>query len=284
MMGHLSEDISARSFDRITSSGSTLRAIHDRDLIDLSTQHRIPVHTVFVECLSLGITPLRYLRNQPSISLTDQLILARSVVAVVGCGGLGGHVIESLTRLGLGRLLIFDPDRFDETNLNRQIFCDGDNVGNFKVDVAARRCGTINPAVTVVPTARAVRGPEDGDLFTGCDVMVDALDNGRDRLGLAALARERNLPLVHGAVSGFEGRFMIIRPGSTAMETLYAPENSEATDPAEVLLGTPMPTPAVIAGFQVMAVLTILLKRSSSKDGPMVHADLMAPSLNSFTL
>ena len=52
--------------------------------------------------LALGLLPSRYQRNRNCISLRDQLTLFRSRVAVIGCGGFGGYVIEELARLGVG--------------------------------------------------------------------------------------------------------------------------------------------------------------------------------------
>ena len=71
--------------------------------------------------LELEILPARYQRNRQIISVGDQLTLFRSQVAVIGCGGLGGYVIEELARLGVGRIVVIDPDRFEEHNLNRQL-------------------------------------------------------------------------------------------------------------------------------------------------------------------
>ena len=72
--------------------------------------------------LELGLLPARYQRNRQTISIEGQRTLFRSRVAVVGCGGLGGYVIEQLARLGVGQIVAIDPDVFEEHNLNRQVF------------------------------------------------------------------------------------------------------------------------------------------------------------------
>ncbi|NMD26346.1 MAG: HesA/MoeB/ThiF family protein, partial [Chloroflexi bacterium] len=56
--------------------------------------------------------PERYLRNLLSISQDEQARLAECRVLVVGCGGLGGFVVEYLGRLGVGFLRVVDPDSF----------------------------------------------------------------------------------------------------------------------------------------------------------------------------
>ena len=83
--------------------------------------------------------------------MADQLRLFRSRVAVIGCGGLGGYLIEQLARLGVGTLVLVDPDVFEEHNLNRQLLSSPAHLGIPKVDVARERVAAINPAVTVEP-------------------------------------------------------------------------------------------------------------------------------------
>ena len=56
--------------------------------------------------------PEPFIRNRGSLTHEQQLILQESHVAVIGCGGLGGYVIEELVRIGIGRLMVYDPDNF----------------------------------------------------------------------------------------------------------------------------------------------------------------------------
>ena len=84
--------------------------------------------------LETGLLPARYQRNRKTLSTADQLKLFRSTVAVVGCGGLGGYVVEELARLGVCRLKAIDPDVFEEHNLNRQLMSTIAALGQPKVE------------------------------------------------------------------------------------------------------------------------------------------------------
>jgi len=97
--------------------------------------------------LAAGLLPARYRRNRETVSTADQLRLRRSRVAVIGCGGLGGYLVEQLARLGVGRLAVIDPDVFEEHNLNRQLLSSPAALGRPKVEVAAERVAAVNPAV-----------------------------------------------------------------------------------------------------------------------------------------
>ncbi|MBP6324515.1 MAG: ThiF family adenylyltransferase, partial [Sulfurospirillum sp.] len=99
--------------------------------------------------LSKGILPLRYKRNQKTISTQEQYALFQSHVVIIGCGGLGGFVSEMLTRIGVGTLTLIDGDVFEEHNLNRQNFSSIQTLGQNKAKVLAQKLQEINPALHV---------------------------------------------------------------------------------------------------------------------------------------
>nr|WP_320194125.1 HesA/MoeB/ThiF family protein [uncultured Desulfobacter sp.] len=264
------------------SQGKSRQVIGDNDLLNLADILKIPLNKVYQQSMEKGIVPLRYLRNMPSITLEEQITLQASRVAVVGSGGLGGHVIEGLCRLGIGALHIFDPDVFDETNLNRQAFSAQNTLGKPKVEVIQEYCRRINPAVQVTAHQIAVTDQAQDALFADVQVIVDALDTPGDRLTLASIAGECRLPLVHGTVAGFGGRVMVIHPGDGHMEMLYGGQEDACC--AELLLGTPILSPVLVASFQMKAVLNILLGKKQSRDSRMIYVDMEKPSLDIFEL
>ena len=93
----------------------------------------------------------RHSRNIPALSVEDMEKLSRSTVLVVGCGGLGGNIIEHLARAGVGSIIAVDGDVFEESNLNRQILSTAENIGTSKALAAAGRVHAIDPAVSIRP-------------------------------------------------------------------------------------------------------------------------------------
>lgn len=93
--------------------------------------------------------PGRYLRNALAISPKEQERLSDCRALVVGCGGLGGFVLEYLGRLGVGNLRAVDPDTFSEGNLNRQLLSSSMNLGRPKALAAAQRMQAVNPLARV---------------------------------------------------------------------------------------------------------------------------------------
>jgi molybdopterin/thiamine biosynthesis adenylyltransferase len=212
-----------------------------------------------IEGLALenGIFPARYQRNRNMISIDEQLRLFRSRVAVIGCGGLGGYVIEELARLGVGHLVAIDPDIFEEHNLNRQILSTPATLGKAKVEAALDRVAEINPAVTVTPVKDAFCLANGFELMAGVAVAVDALDSISYRLELAEVCTLAGIPMVHGAIGGWYGHVATQFPGETTVQNIY--RHWVAGKGIEQQLGNPSFTPAVVASLEVAEVCKILL-------------------------
>ncbi len=228
--------------------------------------------------LERGILPARYQRNRNIISASDQKTLFHSSVAVIGCGGLGGYVVEELARLGVGRIAVIDHDVFEEHNLNRQLFSSPANLDTAKVEAAAKRIGEINPAVTLVPIQTAF-SPENGvDLLGGYQVAVDALDSIQVRLELADVCTAMNIPLVHGAIAGWFGHVATQFPGDDTVQAIY--RSWKAGKGIEQTLGNPSFTPAVVASLEVAEVCKLLLGHGTLLRRRQLMIDLLSMEMH----
>ena len=228
--------------------------------------------------LQQGILPARYQRNRQALSVRDQLTLFHSDVAVIGCGGLGGYVVEQLARLGVGRIVVVDPDVFEEHNLNRQLFSSPANLGRAKVEAAAARISEINPAVTLAPIQEAFSPANGKDLLKGCQVVVDALDSIQVRLELAEVCATMNMPLVHGAIAGWFGHVTTQFPGDTTLQAIY--RSWKGGKGVEQSLGNPSFTPAVVASIEVAEVCKLLVGQGVPLRGRQLVIDLLSMEMN----
>lgn len=254
--------------------GKQVKTIDENTSLKLAETNGCHLRQIYMEALKIGVDPLRYLRNRESISQQNQIKLAESEVSIIGAGGLGGHVILLLARIGIGRIIIFDRDVFDETNLNRQLLSSTTTVDIPKPDVASRIVAETNPAVEVVTHYIPFTPSNAQDTLKNSNIIVDALDNAHDRLALGEVASQLGIPLVHGAVAGFEGRVMTIFPGDDGLKILYDKEGSKKEKTAESVLGTPSIAPSLIGSLQAMEVIKVLLKRGRILKNTIAHVDL----------
>ena len=129
--------------------------------------------------------------------------LKRARVAVFGVGGVGGHVVEALTRSGVGALDLVDSDRVELSNLNRQIIATRDTLGMLKVDAAKARVLSIDPDCQVV-TWPIFFLPETADrfVFSQYDYVVDAIDTVAGKLRLIEAAMAAGVPVISSMGAG----------------------------------------------------------------------------------
>ena len=256
--------LSEQAVDGIISGSSQLEA---------ARRFELPCAEVEAAILELGLCPARYQRNRQTISSAGQLALLRSSVAVIGCGGLGGYIIEALTRLGVGRIIAIDPDVFEEHNLNRQLLATLGNLGTPKVTAAASRVAEINPAVALVPLQTAFCYENGRELLDGCTVVVDALDNIATRLELARVCRDLDIALVHGAIAGWYGQVATQRRGEDISGYLFSA--GVGAKGVETKLGNPAFTPAAVASLQVAEVCKVILDHGQTASGRMLVVNLL---------
>jgi len=242
--------------------------------VQLAASREFEVPFAVVEDLALAnnILPSRYQRNGSMLTVHHQRRLFRSVVGVVGCGGLGGYVLEELARLGIGKIVAIDPDIFVEHNLNRQLMSHPGNLGQSKVSAVQARLQQINPAVTVIPVQQALDAGNGWHLLGGVDLAVDGLDSVGTRLELEAVCKDLEIPLIHGAIAGWYGQVCSIFPGDDILRKVYC--NPEQEKGVETTLGNPSFTPAVVASLQVAEVCKVLLNQGVPLREKVLVADL----------
>jgi len=176
--------------------------------------------------------------------------LKRAKVIIAGCGGLGSPLSIYLVAAGVGTIRVIDHDRVELSNLNRQILHWDKDIGRKKVESAVEKLSQSNQGVRVEPVAETISEANISSLVAGFDMIVDAMDNLPTRYLLNKAAIENNIPFVHGAVHGLDGRATTVIPGKTAcLRCIY-----KGLPPREKfpVIGV---TPAVIACIQATEVI-----------------------------
>lgn len=220
----------------------------------------------------------RYEKNMTALSQKDCESLAGKRVCVVGCGGLGGYVVEMLARAGVGTITVADYDVFSESNLNRQLFSTESNVGGSKVEAARQRIRAVNSAVTLKAVAKALNHETAGEILSGHHVAVDALDNVPSRLVLAEHCGRYAIPLVHGAIGGWYGQVSTILPGDDTFRLIYQGQGGRG---AESELGNLAFTAAATASCQCAEVMKLLTGKGELLSKRLLRLDLLE---NDFTV
>ena len=210
----------------------------------------------------------RYARNIPALTRAECEVLRQKHILVVGCGGLGGHIIDQLARIGVGFLRVVDGDVFEASNLNRQLLSSVPLLGVSKAKAAADHFARVNPDVAVEAAEAFLSESNAESLLENCDIVMDALDNIPSRRILAAACEKASIPYIYGAIQGWVAQAAISMPGDQLIDKLY-PEEIEITDKSVLSF-----TPALCASMQVSLCIKLLLGRSV-ETGTVYYFDLL---------
>ncbi|NYT04875.1 MAG: HesA/MoeB/ThiF family protein [Methanomicrobiales archaeon] len=195
----------------------------------------------------------RYLRQIPVVGREGQDRLSESTVVIAGIGGLGSPVALYLAAAGVGTMRIIDRDAVDATNLNRQVLHWERDVGREKVVSAGEKLRSVNSSIGIEALACAITADNACELIAGADIVVDATDNFPVRYALNRAVCRHGIPLVHGAIRGFDGQVTTVVPGETACLRCIFPEPPPAE--ATPVLGT---TAGIIGLMQANEVIKYL--------------------------
>lgn len=212
-----------------------------------------------------------FIKNQAIFSQEEMRILAEKKVLVAGCGGLGSSIIEILARSGIGHLIVADGDQFEPSNMNRQILCTTDTLGNSKAGAAAARIRSINPDASVQAICCRLDSTNLRELLPGCDLVIDALDSVSTRLMLEDACAEEGLFLIHGAVNGWFLQTGVCPPGAGLLHTLYASHVQDGPSGGGIAM-----TVFTCAAFEVSEAIKLLLHRPDALVGKLVFFDLLS--------
>lgn len=226
------------------------------------------------------VLPPRYQRNYKSISIEDQKKLAKSTIAIVGCGGLGGTIAEEFSRLGIGNLILVDGDKIEETNLNRQLFATEKNLGIPKVDAARQRLQDVNSSVNLKLIYDWFDEDNAARFFAGADLVCDALDSITRRVSLEKACHRLGLPLVYAGIAGWYGLLGVSLPGDLSVSKLFR----QGEKGVEKTWGNPAFTPAVLASLSVVEAVKIIVGREVSLRHAWLQVDLLDMEFERFEL
>jgi molybdopterin/thiamine biosynthesis adenylyltransferase len=280
----LIQELVRRSRGKKFPDGTEYRSVSLADVLELAEMYATEPKEVEIAALARQIVPERYVRNLNAFCIDDQINLLKSHVCIVGAGGLGGGVIETLARAGVGKLVLIDGDCFEEHNLNRQLMSSEIVLGKSKVEVAKKRVESINASISV--TAHLVFLDETcaDKLIGDCHVVVDCLDNIHSRLTVEKAAKKKGIPMVTAAVAGSSGHLTTVFPEDKGLSLIYGDAEEAPEKGAETSLGCLPNAVMFLSAMESSEVLKILTGSGSLLRNKLMVVDLAANSFDVFQL
>lgn len=142
------------------------------------------------------VVPAQFSRNIGVLTESEQYRLLQATVAIVGLGCTGCAIAEFLARAGVGGFSLVDGDRFDDTNINRQLYAKRSTLGQFKVLAAKDALLDINSEAKVNAHAVFLDQENATGLLDGCNLVINGLDDPAAMIVLHRTARALDKPSV----------------------------------------------------------------------------------------
>lgn len=206
--GHLESAAERADIDRLWITGSRLHLAHN------ATHDSSPI-------------PDEFDRNIRAFGGDIQRVLGDLSVAVVGAGGTGSSVAEQLTRLGVRRLHLLDPDELSDSNVTRVYGSARGDVGRAKVEVLAAHLRRIAPDAQITTTQGMITSEPIARTMLDADVVFGCTDDNAGRLVLSRIASYLLTPVIDcgvllssgpsGQLQGIDGRVTVLAPGAACL-------------------------------------------------------------------
>lgn len=234
----------------------------------------------------------RYARQTllPEIGQDGQKIFSETKVLCVGAGGLGSPLLLYLASAGIGTLGIIDFDTIDESNLQRQILFNNNQVGFSKAHIAKEKIQALNPDTKVFSYNEKLSAENVLQLFEGYDIIVDGTDNFTTKYLINDAAVKLNKSVVYGSVLQFDGQVSVFSSQHGPCYRCLYPEPPKGYIPNCQEAGVLGAVVGIVGTMQATEVLklAIYLKNPQTKLKPLIGKmsclDARTMSFYSFTL
>jgi len=208
------------------------------------------------------------------IGYQGQLKLKQAKVCVVGVGGLGNPITIRLAAMGVGKIRIVDRDVIELSNLHRQTMFNEGDIGQVKVETAAKKLRKLNSDIVIEELPVSVNDYTALDIVDGCDVVIDALDSVNARYSLNKACIEKKIPFVTGAAVGVTGQLFTILPNESACYHCLFPALDEDSMPTCSIEGVHPSILSIIGGIEVSEAVKIITGKEPSLKDRVLHVDL----------
>ncbi len=209
----------------------------------------------------------------------DQARLAKSTALIVGVGGLGSPAALYLTAMGIGKLILIDPDTVEESNLHRQPLYSPSELGQLKVEVLAQALQRLRPDLEVEKHPIWADQPFLERVGAAADIWIDGTDNLPSRLTLDEVAYRLGKPWVYGAIYQWEGQAALLH-GMRYRDFFGDGAEGPACSEAGVLGGVP----GIIGSLQASLAAMYLSSPEAAPTGRLFRIDLRSGEMSTFVL
>ncbi|WP_338044776.1 ThiF family adenylyltransferase [Paenibacillus lignilyticus] len=211
------------------------------------------------------------------IGEAGQQKLKESAVLIVGMGALGTVLANHMVRAGVGLVRFVDRDYVEQSNLQRQMLFDEEDVrqGYPKVIAAEKKLRKINSDVRLEAIVADVTVHNMESLLVGIDLVLDGTDNFQTRFLLNDACFKKGIPFTYGGAVSSRGMSAILVPGSTPCLRCFI-QSADASGQTCDTIGVIAPVVDIVASYQAVEAMKVLVGAHDKRRNSLVTFDLWA--------
>jgi molybdopterin/thiamine biosynthesis adenylyltransferase len=209
----------------------------------------------------------------PEIGEEGQQKISQASVLVVGAGGLGTVVATYLVAMGIGEVGIVDFDTIEESNLHRQFLYSSNDIGKNKAIVLTSKLKKQNEHLTICAFDKELTNSNFDEIIKNYSIVCDCTDNLNTRLLIDKKCFANEIPLVHGAVSEWQGYITLLHhKNKFQYQDLFDIKTLLQVDSCESK-GISSPVCGIIGSLMSNEVVKIILGIESNLDGGLLYVN-----------
>lgn len=164
-----------------------------------------------------------FCRNLGFVSLEEQQKIRMAKIAIAGVGGVGGHYLLGLARVGFERFNVADFDVFELANFNRQVGATIETIGAHKAKAMKNMARSINPQADIRVFDRGISKDNIGEFLKDVDIVLDGVDffNIDSRRMLFKEAKARGIYAITSGPMGFSATLHIFDPQGMGFDEYF---------------------------------------------------------------
>ena len=219
----------------------------------------------------------------PEIGIEGQKKIINATVVLVGMGGLGCPVSQSLIASGIGKLIIIDGDKVELSNLHRQPLYGVEDIGRLKVQVAKKKLMQLNESAIVEPIEEFLNENNGLNFVSDATIIIDATDNIQTRQLIDRLSKKLEIPMVYGGLYRYEGQVAVLNAnGSPGYVDLFPEPTSSGDACADAgVLGM---LPGIIGNIQALEAVKLIVGAKPNLVGKLLIYNGMNHSTQTIVL
>jgi sulfur-carrier protein adenylyltransferase/sulfurtransferase len=200
--------------------------------------------------------------------------LQKSIVVIVGVGGLGSHAAAALSAAGVGTLILFDSDRVKSENLPRQYYYTESDLGQLKVEALQKRLQAMNSDCKVI----AINEIWDQNTKLSSELephlIIDGTDTFQAKYSINEYCQEKGIPWVYASVLGYQAEVSVFLPSKGPCYKCLYPTPSLEQESCEIT-GVAGPLPALVGTRQAWEALAVLSEQFPTLTGQLWRINLL---------